>query len=47
VNLSRLSIRNWATRLATVVVLTGSACLGAWLLVPKVERSGGKPLGCL
>lgn len=37
VNLSRLSIRNTATRLATVVILTGAACLTAWLLVPKAE----------
>lgn len=37
VALSRLSIRNWATRAATIGILTFAAVAVAWLLMPKAE----------
>jgi HAE1 family hydrophobic/amphiphilic exporter-1 len=37
VALSRLSIRNWATRIATVGILTFAAAAVVWLLMPKAE----------
>jgi HAE1 family hydrophobic/amphiphilic exporter-1 len=35
--LSRLSIRNWMSRTATIVLLTGAAMAAVWLLMPKAE----------
>jgi HAE1 family hydrophobic/amphiphilic exporter-1 len=37
VALSRLSIRNWMSRTATIAILTAAAMATVWLLIPKAE----------